>query len=355
MSARAAFLAVALAYAGAVLPGRLGAQAGAPPGVIVGTVVMQGTVVPLPYSVVEVESLKRELFTDAGGRFVLADMPAGRLVIRGKHIGFAPADVPVTVAAGDTVHLRIELAKVVVQLPSVVSIGNCTTPGPPSRVANPALYVLFEQVRQNADHNRLLTRSYPFRYLVQRVQTRKSYRNPAQPLDTQFVDTLQWASERSWRYAPGDMVQRQVDRGVLSDVLMLPELGDFADDAFIANHCFGYGGLETLDGQTLLRVDFSPADRIRQPDIAGAVYLDTASFQIRRAQITLTKPTSKMLENMTGVTIVDHYTDIAPGIPILSSYTSVQGLAGTMYQFGWGTSMTEERMIGTVQWIGARP
>jgi hypothetical protein len=105
----------------------------------------------------------------------------------------------------------------------------------------------------------------------------------------------------------------------------------------------------------MLRIDFAPADKIKQSDIAGIVYLDTASFQILRSQITLTKPSSGLLETMSGVTIQSHYTEVAPGIPILSGYSSVMGIAGDLHRLGWGTSMTTEDLIGEVAWLRGKP
>src|SRR6202012_2277630 len=100
-------------------------------------------------------------FTDANGRFILPDVAPGRVVVRAKHIGYAPTDLPVTVEPGDTVRITIELAKVTVVLPAVTTVGTCTKPGPPRQDLSPAFFVLFEQVRQNAERSRLLTRSYP--------------------------------------------------------------------------------------------------------------------------------------------------------------------------------------------------
>ena len=104
-------------------------------GVIVGTVVISGSAAPLAYSVVSINALQIERFSDDAGRFTLPDVPAGRVTLRTKHIGYTPVDTTIDVPAGDTVHVRIEMAKVPVQLPAVTTVAGCKAPGPPQRDA----------------------------------------------------------------------------------------------------------------------------------------------------------------------------------------------------------------------------
>jgi len=323
-------------------------------GVIIGTVVAAGLGAPLGYAVVSIDAIGRERFTDGSGRFILLDVPAGRMTLRAKHIGYTPADSLVDVRAGDTVRVRIELAKAAVQLPAVTSVGNCAKPGAPRREVDPGLFVLFDQLKQNAERSRLLTRSYPFEYTVLRIKARQSSRDPTAPPDTVSVDTLEGNSQRDWRYKPGNMVVMQHDGSGIGEVLILPELGDFADKAFIDNHCFGYGGIEHLEGLPLVRIDFAPADKIKEPDIAGSVYLDSATFQIRRAELALTKPSSWLRQTLTSVAVQTHYTELAPGIPMLSSYASVAGLSDEQQRQGWARSMTTQSILD-VQWLKGKP
>ena len=39
-------------------------------------------------------------------------------------------------------------------------------------------------------------------------------------------------------------------------MMNIPTLVNFADKSFLENHCFHNGGLETVDGTEMLRVDF---------------------------------------------------------------------------------------------------
>ena len=182
-------------------------------------------------------------------------------------------------------------------MPAVKTIGACIKPGAPRKDVDPSLYVLFDQLRQNAERSRLLTRSYPFEYASSRMRTRESSYDPNAQLDTEFIDTIRIVSKRDWRYSPGKMVILAHDglRG-LEPVLVVPELGEFRRRCIHRQPLLhGYGGIETIDGEPMVRFDFAPADKIKQPDISGIVYLDSATLQIQRAQITLTKPTPELL------------------------------------------------------------
>jgi len=328
--------------------------AAAAPGVIAGRVVVAGTQSRLSYSVVTIESLNRESFTDDSGRFMLRDVPAGRVILRAKHIGYVPVDLPVAVPEGDTVRVTIEMTKVAVQLPAVKSVGACTKPGAPRREVDPALAVLFDQLRQNAERSRLLIRSYPFQYTVLQVKTVRSSRDPAPPPDTVLLDTFTVAAARDWRYKPGNIIRGVPDSVGYHQVLMLPELGDFADDAFIANHCFAYGGVERAGGAPDIRIDFAPADKIKQPDIAGSVDLDSATFQIRSAQIVLTKLSPSLRRAMSDVTVESRYSELAPGIPMMSAYSSTTTFSDSLRALGVAATLTTQRILD-VQWLKGKP
>jgi hypothetical protein len=121
------------------------------------------------------------------------------------------------------------------------------------------LATLFEQVKENAERNRLLSRSHPFELDVERKITK-----PEPMLEARFVayDTVVRSSERKWRYAPGKMLgTRDYADGVFAgrwSTLTMPELADFADEAFLNSHCFDFEGTDVVDGDTLLRIDFIP-------------------------------------------------------------------------------------------------
>src|SRR5262249_33062412 len=143
-------------------------------------------------------------FSNAEGRFMIRDLAPGPVALSVRHIGYTPFDTTVTVAAGDTVRLRLELPLITIQLPAIHALAKaCAHPGGWEAQVGAELAMLFEQVRENADRNRLLSLSYPFELTVERKITK-----PEPALEARFVafDTVVRASEREWHYAPGKML-----------------------------------------------------------------------------------------------------------------------------------------------------
>ncbi|MGH7540458.1 MAG: TonB-dependent receptor, partial [Gemmatimonadota bacterium] len=78
--------------------------------VIGGEVVDAQTGAPLPDAFVEIEGTRVGAFTDEAGRYQLAGLPPGRVVLRVRRIGYAVARLPLTLRAGERVTRRVELA-----------------------------------------------------------------------------------------------------------------------------------------------------------------------------------------------------------------------------------------------------
>jgi hypothetical protein len=292
---------------------------------IVGRVTVMGTNVPLGYSVIGFAPDGREQFTDADGRFALRGVRAGRVRLWAKHIGHTPLDTTIDVAAGDSIALQLELPLVSIQLPAVHSLAKeCAHPGASTPELGAALATLLEQLKENAERNRLLSRSYPFELDIERKISK-----PEPSLEARFVafDTVRLASQRSWQYAPGHLLgTREYATGVFGGTwttIAIPELSDFADETFLNFHCFDFGGLEAMDGDTLLRVDFVPAPTVHDPDVAGSIFLDPKTYQIRSTFISLVNLTKKLRERIGGQSIRVTFKEIVPGVPILDGVSSM--------------------------------
>jgi hypothetical protein len=292
---------------------------------IVGRVVVLGTDVPLGYSVIGFTPDGREQFADADGRFTLHGVKAGRVRLWAKHIGHTPLDTTFNVAAADSITLRLELPLVSIQLPPVHTLAKeCAHPGESNPKLGAALATLFEQLKQNAERNRLLSRSYPFEIDVERKITK-----PEPALEARFVafDTVRRVSERGWQYAPGRLLgTREYAPGVFGGMwttIAIPELSDFADENFLNYHCFDYSGVEVVDGDTLLRVDFIPAPTVHDPDVAGAIFLDPKTYQIRSTFISLVNLTKQLRERIGGQSIRVTFKEVVPGVPVLDAVSSM--------------------------------
>jgi hypothetical protein len=295
-------------------------------GTIVGVVTMKDGGLPLGYSVASVPSLGRERFSDDHGVFILGELPAGQVQLRVRHLGYSPADLAVVVHAGrsDTVH--VELTHIAVRLTAmqVHAYPPCAKPGVPARSADSAFFTVFEQLRQNADQFRLLSNTYPFVFTTERLST-LTMSNGDTKIDG--VDTISVESKAGWVYKPGGVLtnDRQQLGGRGSMFMYIPTLLHFADQTFLDNHCFYNGGLESLDGTELLRVDFTAAERIREPDVDGSIYLDPTSFQIRRSILRLNK-IPRGMSGLREVEAVTYFGELFPSIPVISGVTSVNRL-----------------------------
>ncbi|MGH7619506.1 MAG: carboxypeptidase regulatory-like domain-containing protein [Gemmatimonadaceae bacterium] len=270
-------------------------------GTIAGLVIIKDSGVPLPYSVVAIPSLNRERFTSDQGAFTLSDLPVGPIVVRVRHIGYSPADIAVNVRAGMTDTVRVSLSHIAVRLSAmeVHATVECKNPGVPHDAKDSAFAVVFDQLKLNADQYRLLTEAYPFRYWAER-RTMHTQADGEARIDR--VDTVVIDSRTPWRYKPGGVLSLgDGPPGFRPTELNIPTLVHFADQVFVDNHCFTNGGSETIEGVDLLRIDFTAASRIRDPDVNGSMYLDPSTFQIKRSVIRL----SRIPRNMPSLRAVE--------------------------------------------------
>jgi hypothetical protein len=292
--------------------------------VLAGVVVAKEDGVPLGYSVVSIPALGdlgRQRYTNAQGAFAFPGLPAGTYRLHVKHLGYSPRDVDVQLTHGRT-DVRVELTRIAVRLAAirVVARDACTNPGAPDPALSPAFAILFEQVRQNAERLRLLVERYPYRYFVERRFFEELRNGESRLVST---DTVGFQSDHGWRYSPGRVISTIAGGRGSEYVMNLPGLVDVVDSAFLANHCFRYAGTDTLSGTTVLRVDFYAAKRLRDPDVDGSVYLDTASFQIRAARVALTRP-SLLLRGVQGISATTSFEEVVPSIPMPSYVTGTR-------------------------------
>lgn len=289
-------------------------------GTIVGIVVTKEGGVPLGYSVVSVPALNRERFTNIEGKFTLAELPAGPVQMRVRHLGYSPVDLSVVVHSGQTDTVRVALTHIAVRLTTmqVRAYPECKNPGIPKASSDSSFATVFDQLRQNADQYRLLTETYPFVYAVERTLSRVLVNGEAR---MDGIDTLVVGSNR-WTYKPGTIVIRTGRARNASVMMNIPTLVNFADKSFLENHCFHNGGLETITGTDLLRVDFVAASRIKEPDVDGSMYLDPVTFQIRRSVLRLTKIPAG-LAGLVETEAVTIFGEVLPSIPVIADIASV--------------------------------
>lgn len=295
------------------LPGSAGSQGTA---VVYGIVRTAESGMAMPYSIVAIPSLSREQFTSDQGGFTLRELPAGRLTLRFRHIGFAPRDTAVELRAGDTLRFDVALTRLAIRLDAMHVTAACTTNQ--DAAANGALADLFEQVRQNAEQYRLLVRSHPF---TRRMSVAEIIRTDDGKFTLGSLEALILDSDVERGYKPGNVFRRSPGRN-RDLVVALPELPDFADSLFIAKHCFAYGGDTTVDSVKLIRVAFSPVTDLKDPDLSGVILLRADGYAIWGVDQVTTGVPKNIASEISAIRAVTRFQDILPGIAVISTVES---------------------------------
>jgi hypothetical protein len=316
-----------------------------------GDVVSRESGFPLGHSMVTVLGAERQTFTSEAGVFAFRALEPGRYRLHVTHIGYLPADVDAEVPAGAAPQrVRVALARLSQQLATVkvVAESRCTAPGRPDPGINPDLSAIIIQLRLNAEHYRLLADSFPFEYQVQRSQAEmKSDGNRGTPR----IDTLAFRTDRrGWEYTMGDMVERHPNGEY---VMHLPDLRDFASYDFLNNHCFRYGGLDSTRQGVLLRIDFRADVQIRTPDVNGTIYLDAQTYQIRRADLELSKIPPEV-QQVTALHVTTLFSEISPSITVIHN---VNGISSRRHsRLPWSiVATTEDQRMLVFQWLREDP
>lgn len=302
-------------------------QAQARTGRVEGSVRAAQSDAPLPYAVVKISALSLERFTDASGRFTLGGLPAGTHDVLVRRIGFTPWRGTIRVAADSTTQLAVRLEQLPQRLATVAvrEMARCPNPGPPDPVLQQEVFSLVAQLRENADRYRLLADQYPFAY--------SQLRGLGELRDTVFVlqrvDTSIVQSGTRVRYRPGKLVTRTTSKTRGEEFTMaIPTLIELTDDAFIRVHCFGYGGTVQAGTETWVRVNMRAADKLNAPDVHGSFFLDSATSQLRRMDLDMSRPDllPPQLQRVDAVHVVTSFRDIAAGLSVIESVCAVNQL-----------------------------
>ncbi|WP_411278850.1 carboxypeptidase-like regulatory domain-containing protein [Gemmatimonas sp.] len=304
-------------------PSQLTAQ-GSGDGTLAVTVSARQTGVSLSYAVVALPDRRIERFTDASGRASIVALPAGTYDITVRRIGFAPYRGRVVIEASRVTSAPITLAQIPVQLTGMLVRPReaCTKPGMPDRMRDPAVYDVVELLRENADQFRLLTLQYPFRYATQRVLAALA----DSAVFVQTVDTLVAESRALGGYRPGGVVREQrAPGGGTETTMVIPVLSDIAAPSFIANHCFHFGGVVTEGGETWVRLEVRAADKLRTPDVHGTFFLDSATAQLRRMELEMSRPDRlpRRLQGIRTVAVATTFRDITPGLSLIDRVCAI--------------------------------
>lgn len=290
---------------------------------ITGQVFLREAGQPLAYTVVAVPSRGTQFITGAEGTFALRDLPPGATLIRFRRIGFVPLDTTLTVSSNAATHLRVEMTRLALRLPTVVVRGRCTDRSPLER-ASETLEQLFDQVKQNAERVRLAAEARPFEIEVLRVRGR---RDRSGLLIPEKMESVARSPLPERRYAPRQVIRRGAGAESGEWHVMVPELSDFADSAFTNNHCFRYAGQQRFFADSVIRVDYLPVPWLaKQADIEGSMFLAVGTYQLVGTITRLNRiPAQFRRTGLRDFTVTARFAELVPGVPVLFSWELVNG------------------------------
>lgn len=291
-----------------------------------GTVVADGTNMPLPYSTVTIDPIGRERFTDQAGAFTYYSVPAGTYRVRVRQLGYIPLDTTIQIGprvSPGPVFVMTRIATALAEVQVSAPPRRCIVPQENGFVDDSELATVLGEVRKNADRERLLRRTYPFEYRM--AQSHSTFDLVTLKQIIRF-DTMTFRSDDNWKYRKGKVVSD--DRNKLFGevrVMRLPTLADLADRGFLTAHCFKYSGISDYNGVPTHRIDFAPDSALSTPDVEGSVFIDSASYLIKRAEFRLTRG-GTVKPAILGMNVTTTYREILPNVALFDVISSAQPL-----------------------------
>ena len=326
------------------------AAATAESAILRGTVTGRESGLPLPFAIVAIPSLGLQRFANDQGRFAFAGLPAGTHRVRVRQLGHSPMELDVTLTPGGAQDVAVTLPRIATRIGAmrVSADWECNAPGRPT--GNATALAVMEQMDQNAERLRLLADEYPFEISTQR---RFMLRPTNGPDSVERVDTILVTSGARTRYRPGRVVAEVQSGRRRESILQVPTLLDFADSLFQRNHCFVVRGVDDSTGVPLLRVDFKAWSKLRTPDVDGSVFLDSATFALRRSEIRLTR-IPRQFAGLVGVRVTTLFIDLQPGLPVPGPIFAVNQFRNATGPKAI-TAAVEEQVPLDVRFLRARP
>lgn len=320
----------------AVEAGKLGGQTPAPPQpqppavargsfTLSGKVIAEATGEPLPYSTVIIDAIGKERFTDQTGTFVYFAVSPGKYRIRIRQLGYNPVDSTLRLdpANANPVFSMVRIPSTLADVNVNAPVRRCIVPEENGYVGDADLATVLAEARKNAQRERLLRRTYPFEYKLAQAHDTYDTRDSTHHI---VYDTMSFRSDDIWNYRKGKVVSPDQNK-IFGEVrvMRLPTLTDLADDRFMVAHCFKYSGIYDDEGTPTHRIDFAPLEEIVAPDVEGSIFLDSATYLIRRAEFRLTKGGS-IKPPVLGMTVTTRYREILPNVALFDEIKSIQPL-----------------------------
>ena len=308
------------------------------PVIVGGIVVSAATEQSLPYSTVSITG-GAQRFTGADGSFNF-DLAPGQYSFRVRQLGYAPLDTTIRVASGVSLRaLVFKLQPVALRLATIRTYANQNAG---------EVGVLLDEATKNAEREKLLRTEYPFVYEIER----KNFYKGIGGATLQSTDTIQYLSKVTGGYAPGNLVH-PVDPAVPNGAreMRIPTLVDLADPAFVENHRFEFKGVEAVGDFRAYRLDFTPSKDIKGTDVEGSLFIDSASYLVRKAIFRLTNP-QKLKPPVLGLEVTTTYREIFNGLTLFEEIHSEQFLN---LNVRFKASQLQDQKLTAIKFYGRTP
>jgi hypothetical protein len=295
----------------------LSAQDSTASGHLTGRVLYRETSAGVPYATVTLNPPSgTSRFADSSGAFSFVHLAPGTYRLRARQIGFTPFDttvqvLPAPAVTNVTLRLRhvVRLAQVTVRAKAP---RECTNPGVPDSTVDPALALMFSQMRENIVRMRILMTDYPYRYRRIDDYIEREAGHEDRRVETDTLEGDSWEEER---YAPGEVQTSGYKHDQPMQFMHLVQFQDLTERSFEDNHCF-----HLVDDQSgLARIDFRPRASLETPDIEGSVYLDPEKMIVRHATFHLTRPRPPIHDWGYSST----FNEVVPLVPVVQRFHSV--------------------------------
>jgi hypothetical protein len=284
MRYRAPILATLLAALPSALPGQG----------VTGTVVDQQSGAPIPGALVSLVSsdgrTHARVLADRAGAFSLRAPSAGRYTLRAERIGYATASSPpLELAAGQVVAYRLAASAERVQLEALVATGGgdsrrCTV-RPRAGEETAALWDEARKALQSAVTTR---QQYPYRF---RTERRVRQLDPATlTVRREEVRAMEGLSDNPFVSVGAERLAAHGYVETVGDTVFFhaPDAAVLLSDPFLEGHCFRS---QRPDGDHagMVGLAFEPVRAGEQADVAGVLWLDARTAELRTVDYRYTR------------------------------------------------------------------
>ncbi len=282
---------------------------------------------PLPNA--EVTAIGRSALTDVHGQVRILWPTEGTLSIRVRQLGFRYVQRTVQRGASPSATedtLTIALQRAAFALPQMTAVARprCRDEEADSRRSALSESAM-ELLRFGAEQYGSFRRRYPFALTVERRTELfvPGSNVPNRDRSEELTSSDDWGD----RYFPGRVMQRTGGQTWFIPLLFVSAL---ADSAFWARHCFVARGVESREHRRVIRLDFTPALGVNEPEWEGAAWIDSAASVLARVEFRLTN-----LRNYGGPRAFEGYTVFTTPSPYIArpdstvaSWTSSSSASG---------------------------